>query len=55
MVEAWLWTQLADKQFKWKAQSKDIKELWLLVTAVLDVLLTVPPTPFAPKPTFWPN
>jgi len=47
---AWLWLQLASKQFKWKPKARNRKEHWLQITADLDELPTVPKQQKTPKP-----
>ena len=52
---AWVWAQLASKQFKWKPRAKNSKEYWLIVTSELDELPPVPKQQNAPKPIQWVN
>ena len=50
---AWVWAQLASKQFKWKPRAKNSTEYWLQITAELDELPAVPKQQNAPKPVQW--
>ena len=50
---AWVWAQLASKQFKWKPRAKNLNEYWLVLTADLDELPPVPKQQNAPKPVKW--
>ena len=50
---AWVWAQLASKQFKWKPRAKNSTEYWLQITAELDELPAVPKQQNAPKPFQW--
>jgi len=50
---AWLWAQLASKQFKWKPRAKNSTEYWVVITADLDELPLVPKQQNAPKPVKW--
>jgi len=52
---AWLWAQLASKQFKWKPRAKNSNEHWLVITAELDELPAVPKQQNAPQPIQWVN
>ena len=52
---AWVWAQLASKQFKWKPRAKNSTEHWLVITAELDELPPVPKQQNAPKPIQWVN
>jgi hypothetical protein len=52
---AWLWAQLASKQFKWKPRAKKSKEYWLVITNEVDELPPVPKQQNAPKPIQWVN
>jgi len=52
---AWVWAQLASKQFKWKPRAKNSTEYWLQITAELDELPAVPKQQNAPKPFQWPT
>lgn len=52
---AWVWAQLASKQFKWKPRAKNSTEYWLQITAELDELPAVPKQQNAPKPVHWAN
>ena len=52
---AWVWAQLASKQFKWKPRAKNSTEYWLQITAELDELPAVPKQQNAPKPFQWAN
>ena len=52
---AWVWAQLASKQFKWKPRAKNSAEYWLQITAELDELPAVPKQQNAPKPFQWPT
>lgn len=50
---AWVWAQLASKQFKWKPRTKNSTEYWLVITSELDELPPVPKQQNAPKPIQW--
>ena len=50
---AWVWAQLASKQFKWKPRAKNSTEYWLQITAELDELPPVPKQQNAPQPVKW--
>ena len=50
---AWLWAQLASKQFKWKPRAKNSTEYWLVITSELDELPPVPKQQNAPEPVNW--
>lgn len=52
---AWLWAQLASKQFKWKPRRKNSNEYWLVITNEVDELPPVPKQQNAPKPIQWVN
>ena len=52
---AWVWAQLASKQFKWKPRAKNSTEYWLVITSELDELPPVPKQQNAPKPVQWAN
>ncbi len=52
---AWLWAQLASKQFKWKPRAKNSNEYWLVITSELNELPPVPKQQNAPKPIHWVN
>ena len=52
---AWLWAQLASKQFKWKPRAKNSTEYWLQITAQLDELPAVPKQQNAPQSIQWVN
>jgi len=52
---AWVWAQLASKQFKWKPRAKNSTEYWLQITAELNELPAVPKQQNAPKPFQWAN
>jgi hypothetical protein len=45
---AWVWAQLASKQFKWKLRAKNSTEYWLQITVELDELPPVPKQQNAP-------
>ena len=50
---AWVWAQLAIKQFKLKPRAKNSTVFWLQITAELDELPAVPKQQNAPKPVQW--
>ena len=50
---AWVWAELASKQFKWKPRTKNSNEHWLVITADLDQLPTVPKQQNAPQMVKW--